>query len=34
VRRLEERFRDEPGRTLADLARLNEARAKEQGWAS
>ncbi|MDF2465951.1 MAG: Helix-turn-helix type 11 domain protein [Ramlibacter sp.] len=34
VRRLEERFRDEPGRTLADLARLNEARAREQGWAS
>jgi len=33
VRRLEERFRDEPGRTLADLARLNEARAKEMGWA-
>src|SRR3990167_171363 len=33
VRRLEERFRDEPGRTLADLARLNEARAREQGWA-
>jgi predicted DNA-binding transcriptional regulator YafY len=34
VRRLEEQFRDEPGRTLADLARLNEARAREQGWAS
>jgi predicted DNA-binding transcriptional regulator YafY len=34
VRRLEERFRDEPGRTLADLARLNEARAREQGWAT
>jgi predicted DNA-binding transcriptional regulator YafY len=34
VRRLEERFRDEPGRTLADLARLNEARAREQGWAA
>ncbi|RYF52576.1 MAG: WYL domain-containing protein, partial [Comamonadaceae bacterium] len=33
VRPLEERFRDEPGRTLADLARLNEARAREQGWA-
>jgi predicted DNA-binding transcriptional regulator YafY len=28
VRRLEERFRDEPGRTLADLARHNEA----NGW--
>lgn len=34
VHRLEERFRDEPGRTLADLARLNEARAREQGWAT
>ena len=34
VRPLEDRFRDEPGRTLADLARLNEARAKEQGWAT
>ncbi|MDB5870703.1 MAG: YafY family transcriptional regulator [Ramlibacter sp.] len=34
VRRLEERFRDEPGRTLADLARLNEANAREQGWAN
>ncbi|MBX3585241.1 MAG: YafY family transcriptional regulator [Ramlibacter sp.] len=33
VRRLEERFRDEPGRTLADLVRLDEARAREQGWA-
>jgi predicted DNA-binding transcriptional regulator YafY len=33
VQRLDERFRDEPGRTLADLARLNEARAREQGWA-
>jgi predicted DNA-binding transcriptional regulator YafY len=33
VRRLDERFRDEPGRTLADLARLNEAHAREQGWA-
>lgn len=32
VRRLDERFRDEPGRTLADLARLNEARTREQGW--
>lgn len=34
VRRLDERFRDEPGRTLADLARLNEARMREQGWAA
>jgi len=34
VRRLEEQFRDEPGRTLADLARLTESRAREQGWAS
>jgi predicted DNA-binding transcriptional regulator YafY len=34
VRCLEERFRDEPGRTLADMARLNEARAREQGWAA
>jgi predicted DNA-binding transcriptional regulator YafY len=34
VRRLDERFRDEPGRTLADLARLNEAHAREQGWAT
>ena len=33
VRSLDERFRDEPGRTLADLARLNETRAREQGWA-
>jgi predicted DNA-binding transcriptional regulator YafY len=33
VRRLDEQFRDEPGRTLADLARLEEARAKEMGWA-
>ena len=32
VRPLDDRFRDEPGRTLADLARINEARAKEQGW--
>lgn len=30
VRRLDENFRDEPGRTLADLARLNEARMREQ----
>jgi len=33
VRRLEEQYRDEPGRTLADLARLTESRAREQGWA-
>jgi predicted DNA-binding transcriptional regulator YafY len=30
VRRLDERFRDEPGRTLADLLRREEARAREQ----
>jgi predicted DNA-binding transcriptional regulator YafY len=34
VRRLDDRFRDEPGRTLADLARLDKARAKEMGWAN
>ncbi|MEO5671918.1 MAG: YafY family protein [Ramlibacter sp.] len=35
VRRLEEQFRDEPGRTLADLARVNEAQARAQGgWAA
>ena len=33
VRRLDVRFRDEPGRTLADLARIDKARAKEMGWA-
>ncbi len=32
VRRLDERFRDEPGRTLADHLRIEEARSKEQGW--
>jgi len=32
VRRLDDRFRDEPGRTLADLARLDEARAREMGY--
>ena len=32
ARPLEERFRDEPGRTLADLVRLEEARAREGGW--
>ena len=31
VRRLEERFRDEPGRTLADLTRLDLARVRERG---
>jgi predicted DNA-binding transcriptional regulator YafY len=30
LRPLEERFRDEPGRTLADLLRLNEAAQREQ----
>jgi predicted DNA-binding transcriptional regulator YafY len=34
VRRLEERFRDEPGRTLADLARLDREWARGQGWAN
>jgi predicted DNA-binding transcriptional regulator YafY len=34
VRRLDEQFRDEPGRTLADLSRLNEAQARDQGWAN
>jgi predicted DNA-binding transcriptional regulator YafY len=34
VRRLEDRFRDEPGRTLADLARLNDAQARDTTWAS
>jgi predicted DNA-binding transcriptional regulator YafY len=34
VRRLDDRFRDEPGRTLADLLRLNEAQARGQGWAN
>lgn len=32
VRRLEERFRDEPGRTMADYTRLEEARARAGGW--
>jgi predicted DNA-binding transcriptional regulator YafY len=32
VRRLDDRFRDEPGRTLADLGRLEEARARDMGW--
>ncbi|MBI2768339.1 MAG: YafY family transcriptional regulator [Burkholderiales bacterium] len=31
VRRLDEQFRDEPGRTLADLTRLDQARARERG---
>jgi len=34
VRRLEERFRDEPGRTLADLARLDREWSQRQGWAA
>jgi predicted DNA-binding transcriptional regulator YafY len=34
VRQLEERFRDEPGRTLADLLRLNEAQSREQSRAA
>ncbi|HSH88895.1 MAG TPA: YafY family protein [Ramlibacter sp.] len=34
VRRLDEQFRDEPGRTLADLSRLTEKRSREQGWAA
>jgi predicted DNA-binding transcriptional regulator YafY len=34
VRRLEDRFRDEPGRTLADLARLNDAQARDPTWAA
>ncbi len=33
VRRLDDRFRDEPGRTLADHLRIEEARMKEHGWA-
>ena len=32
VRRLDERFRDEPGRTLADLARQDRDWARAQGW--
>jgi predicted DNA-binding transcriptional regulator YafY len=32
IRRLDEQFRDEPGRTLADLARLDRAWATQQGW--
>ena len=34
VRRLEEQFRDEPGRTLADLARQDREWARTQGWAA
>jgi predicted DNA-binding transcriptional regulator YafY len=34
VRRLDDRFRDEPGRTLADLARLDREWAQGQGWAA
>jgi predicted DNA-binding transcriptional regulator YafY len=33
VQSLDERFRDEPGRTLADLARLNGARLQDEGGA-
>lgn len=32
VRRLDERFRDEPGKTLADLLRLVEAECKNKAW--
>jgi predicted DNA-binding transcriptional regulator YafY len=32
VRRLDDRFRDEPGRTLADLARLDREWSHSQGW--
>lgn len=32
VRRLDDRFRDEPGRTLADLARLDREWSHNQGW--
>jgi predicted DNA-binding transcriptional regulator YafY len=32
VQVLEARFRDEPGRTLADLLRREEARCAKQGW--
>lgn len=32
VRRLDEQFRDEPGRTLADLARLDHEWSRQQGW--
>jgi predicted DNA-binding transcriptional regulator YafY len=34
VRRLDDRFRDEPGRTLADLARLDREWSQDQGWAN
>jgi predicted DNA-binding transcriptional regulator YafY len=34
VRRLDERFRDEPGRTLADLARLDAAKSQAASAAS
>ena len=33
VQVLDERFRDEPGRTLADLARLNAVRLQDEGGA-
>lgn len=32
LRRLDERFRDEPGRTLADLLRVVQAERKKHGW--
>ena len=34
VRSLDDRFRDEPGRTLADLARLDHEWSRNQGWAN
>ena len=34
VRRLDDQFRDEPGRTLADLARLDREWSQTQGWAA
>ncbi len=34
VRRLDDQFRDEPGRTLADLARADREWAQGQGWAA
>jgi len=32
VQCLDDRFRDEPGRTLADLARLGGEWSRAQGW--
>ena len=34
VRSLDDRFRDEPGRTFADYTRLTESQAIESGWAT